>query len=118
MASREATKKVKLCFAMKANSFLISELDEFVSRFEVCSFGEFQICKGQDIDARKLVISGVKKEKEEILEMMDYQCQIFTVESMQQFSLLKDCYQNIKILLRLSSGNQFGMSEEDVEKII
>lgn len=111
-------KKVKLCFAMKANSFLISELDEFVSRFEVCSFGEFQICKGQDIDARKLVISGVKKEKEEILEMMDYQCQIFTVESMQQFSLLKDCYQNIKILLRLSSGNQFGMSEEDVEKII
>ncbi len=111
-------KRVKLCFAMKANSFLISELENLVERFEVCSFGEFQICKGQRIDAKKLVISGVKKEKDEVLAMMDYQSGIFTVESMSQFALLKDCNREIKILLRLTSGNQFGMKEEEIEEIL
>ena len=37
--------KVELCYAMKANPFLVSYLDEYVERFEVCSFGEYEICK-------------------------------------------------------------------------
>lgn len=110
--------KIELCFAMKANSFVIKELEDLVERFEVCSFGEYQICKLQNIDPKKLVISGVHKEVQELREIVKHDCGIYTAESMQQFNLLKDLSQNIQVLLRLTSGNQFGMSEEEIEEII
>ena len=33
--------QIELCFAMKANPFLVSYLDPFVDKFEVCSPGEY-----------------------------------------------------------------------------
>lgn len=33
----------KLCFAVKANPFLVGFMDAFVERYEVCSPGEFHI---------------------------------------------------------------------------
>ena len=58
--------QIELCFAMKANPFLISYLDPFVDKFEVCSPGEYLICKKEKIPAQKIVMSGVYKRLEDI----------------------------------------------------
>ena len=41
---------VTVCYAMKANPFLISVLDKKLDKFEVCSPGEFAICEKEGID--------------------------------------------------------------------
>ena len=36
---------VELCYAAKANSFILKLLENKVTHFEICSPGEFHICK-------------------------------------------------------------------------
>ena len=57
---------VTVCYAMKANPFLISVLDKKLDKFEVCSPGEFAICEKEGINREKIVLSGVNKEKKDI----------------------------------------------------
>lgn len=115
---------VKLCFAMKANPFLVDAMKTLIGKFEVCSPGEFSICEHENVDMRSVVLSGVNKEKADIEHVMD-DCGgvgIYTVESFQQLKILSECAtarkKKISVLLRLTSGNQFGMSEEMIESII
>ena len=61
---------VTVCYAMKANPFLISVLDKKLDKFEVCSPGEFAICEKEGINREKIVLSGVNKEKKDILYTM------------------------------------------------
>ena len=42
-------KNCELCYAMKANPFLISFLSDMVDSYEVCSKGEYEICKRNKI---------------------------------------------------------------------
>ena len=49
-------KEIGLCYAMKANPFLVKQMAELTDRIEVCSMGEFYICREKDIP-----ISAVKK---------------------------------------------------------
>lgn len=116
--------KVDLCYAVKANPFLVKALNEEVARFEVCSPGEYRICRNQGLPPEKLVISGVNKTQKDTEEMMA-QCPnmgAYTVESLQQWLLLNQCAQKygqtIRVLLRLTSGNQFGIEEDTLRKII
>lgn len=37
--------KASLCYAMKANPFLVKPLKDVVDKYEVCSPGEFGICE-------------------------------------------------------------------------
>ena len=60
---------VTVCYAMKANPFLISVLDKKLDKFEVCSPGEFAICEKEGINREKIVLSGVNKEKKDIKAM-------------------------------------------------
>ena len=46
-------KRVQLCYAMKANPFLIRDLERVADHFEVCSPGEFRICELSEV-AEKL----------------------------------------------------------------
>lgn len=115
---------VGICFAIKANPFLASQISEMVDRIEVCSMGEFEICRHLGIMPEKILISGVLKEKEDILKILNYyrgRC-IYTIESLNQFNCLAGwCEENcevIHVFLRLSSGNQFGMDEEMVRYIL
>ena len=55
----------EICYAMKANPFLIKHLDGLVNKFEVCSPGEFTICERANISPDKIVLSGVYKEYKE-----------------------------------------------------
>lgn len=113
-----------MVYAVKANTFVIKEIDSLVERFEICSPGEYEICEKLKIDRNKMVISGVNKDK----HFIDYLISNFddilkyTIESYNQYVLLNELStkykKKIHVLIRLSSGNQFGVSEEDFIKII
>lgn len=115
---------VSICYAIKANTFFLREICDCVDKFEVCSPGELSICLEQGIPAEKLVISGVYKTPEVIENLFIAKRPIgcYTVESLQQFELLKDLSEKYKlyinILLRLTSGNQFGLDDNEAKKII
>ncbi len=116
--------KAGLCFAMKANPFLIGQMETQADRIEVCSMGEFRICKKQGIAPEKLLISGVLKQKEDICEILDTYggaC-TYTIESLEQYHCFTDwCGRKEKpvhVYLRLTSGNQFGMDGEAIHNII
>lgn len=114
---------IELCYAMKANPFLISYLDEVVDRFEVCSFGEYEICAKEHIISDKIVFSGVYKEEKETQYILEKGFDgEYTIESRRQFlelyEAIKESSQKIRILLRLTSGNQFGMDKSEIIRIV
>lgn len=116
-------KNVSLCYAVKANTFIIKELIGYVERFEVCSPGEAEICTELGVPDSDTVISGVYKTPCVIEKMVaEHSERIFTVESLVQFDLLNSLankYQTtLKVLLRLTNDSQFGMNSEDIERII
>ena len=53
-----------LCYAMKANPFLVKVMEPIVDRIEVCSMGEFAICEEQGVAPEKILVSGVLKKAE------------------------------------------------------
>lgn len=112
-----------ICFAIKANSFVIKEIIDDVDRLEVCSNGEYEICKSLKIEEQKIVLSGVYKNEADFEEIFKNNEPIgkFTIESLNQYELLKKLAskyeKKINILIRLTSGNQFGINEEEVERI-
>ena len=116
--------RAELCYAMKANPFLTGALRDLADRFEVCSPGEYDICRRLDIPEEKLVISGVNKSPEDTARMMDDCPRMgrYTAESPAQLELLHQCAsqrkRKVPVLLRLTSGNQFGMDEEEVRRIV
>lgn len=116
--------KAGLCYAMKANPFLTKEMAEHVDRIEVCSIGEFDICRELEIPPEKLFISGVLKRKEDIYRILDTygeKCR-YTVESVKQlhyFLEWSDAHMKvIRLYPRLTNGSQFGMDEETVRSVI
>lgn len=115
---------VNLCYAMKANPFLVTFLPEQGCKIEACSMGEYAICRAQGIPADRLVISGVLKKQEDMEKIVrdEAALPVFTAESGIQFAMLCRIAENygrkLRILLRLSSQNQFGMSTGRIEKII
>lgn len=115
---------IGLCYAVKANAFIVKELSDLADRFEICSPGELRICQELQLPADKFVISGVYKERELMNRLISRNNDVgsYTVESMTQFCMLHDAAQaykkRIPILLRLTSGNQFGLEAQEIEEII
>ena len=115
---------VSLCYAVKANTFVVKELIGHVDRFEICSPGEAYICDAQAVPRAEMVISGVYKDPHFIEELFAKGEKVghFTAESKEQFELIRFLSEKYKIktklLLRLSSGNQFGMDNSVLCEII
>ena len=99
--------EIGICYAMKANPFVVGDIDEVVDRYEVCSPGEFKICEKAEVSMKKVVLSGVYKE---------------TAESVNQFHLVNDAaVENgivVNMILRITTGNQFGIDEVELCEII
>ena len=122
----------RIVYAMKANPFIVSAVSDFVDAFEICSPGEERICEKAGIPARQMVISGVNKEEADIRRTMEYAGPgaegarpVYTAESMLHIEILNRAAaavfgENapIDVLIRVTSGNQFGMDEEDVVRVI
>ena len=119
---KEAWGEIGLCYSIKANPFLVGKTPDEIDWLEVCSPGELVICKEKGVDPKKILFSGVNKTKQSVREAFDYGVGIFTAESILHAELIdqeaKTRNTNAKTLLRLSAGSQFGMSEEDLTKIL
>ena len=117
----------KLCFAIKANPFLIPALIPVVDKFEVCSPGELEICRKYKVPGGKILFSGVVKTREDMERALAYPVDVITLESVHQWELLKDALKEglsdetdrcVKVMPRLSSGAQFGMEPSQMEHIL
>lgn len=115
---------VRLCYAMKANSFILDKIDGLINKFEICSYGEFKIAEASQIDYSKMVISGVYKDEESMEEIITKykHKEVITIESLNQIKLVDNITKkhkiNIDVILRLTSNNQFGMTEAEIERIL
>ena len=123
---------IGICYAMKANAFLVSSAKDLVDSFEICSPGEERICRKAGIPACKMVLSGVNKEASDfedifrfVKEHADGGEPICTVESLQQMKMLEEQAagvfgqdHTIGVLLRVTSGTQFGMEEEEILTLV
>ena len=118
----EALPGIPLVYSMKANPFLLHCLPEKIDMVEVCSPGELAICENLSVPGEKILYSGVVKGSEDSLRAVKLGAKYLTAESKNQFEIVKKAAEETgiraDILLRLSSGNQFGMSREDLLSII
>lgn len=116
--------RIELCYAVKANTFILKSLEGVVDLFEICSPGEYRICEKAGLAHKKYVISGVNKEEGFIESIVGSESRIgyFTAESVNQFNLLRKSAEKagrkITVLLRLTGGNQFGIDKEEVSALI
>ena len=104
--------------------FLLKQIRFYfiVYRVEVCSPGELEICIALGIDPSSIIYSGVMKEETDITRAITYGAGILTCESIRHARLESKVAlsqgKKVDVILRLSSGNQFGMSLTDIEYII
>ena len=126
-------RRIPLCFSIKANPFLLHRLPEGLDHVEVCSPGELEICIALGVKPESIIYSGVMKEKCDIKRAVSYGAGILTCESIRHATLISEVMSECipdgaheagsvetkaQVILRLTSGNQFGMSLEDIEYII
>lgn len=113
---------IPLCFSIKANPFLLNCLPDNLAKVEVCSPGELSICEALHVPGERIIYSGVMKEAEDVARAVAMDVAILTAESKRHIELENEAClnqgKNKKVILRLTSGNQFGMSEADIEDII
>ena len=108
----------QLCFAMKANPFLLDLMDPQVDRFEVCSPGEDEICLKRGIRPEKIIVSGVNKTEQSMERILTASRGkgIYTIESPRHYEILESAASrlglHIQVMIRLSSGNQFGVDQD------
>lgn len=113
---------IDLCFAIKANPFLIEAASAVVERLEVCSPGELAICRALGVDPKSIVFSGVNKTPESVRDAVDFGVDVLTAESLKHVALIeaegarRDSV--LDVLLRLNAGSQFGMSRDDLLSVI
>ncbi len=120
MVKQQLGGRVLLCYAMKANAFVIGAISDVIDRYEVCSPGEQRICERAGIDMRKVVLSGVYKAEADIAATVRTHGDTitYTAESLRQFALLNALgtqhQLRLRVLLRVTSGNQFGIDKQDI----
>lgn len=120
---KEALGDIPLTYSIKANPFLLNCIPEEISHVEVCSPGELKICMEMHVAPETIIYSGVMKEQSDIEQAVFYDVGILTAESLLHVQLeneavLKFGKAKKKVILRLTSGNQFGMSACDIKKIL
>lgn len=126
-------RRIPLCFSIKANPFLLHRLPEGLDHVEVCSPGELEICIALGVKPESIIYSGVMKEKCDIERAVSYGAGILTCESIRHAALISEVMlecmsegaqeaglveKKAQVILRLTSGNQFGMSLDDIEYIL
>lgn len=110
---------VGICFSVKSNPFLARYGAATADCVEVCSSGEWELCVRQGIPLNRIVVNGVYKSPQELSWLAETEPARISIESMRQYQLLADSAQKRQnILLRLTSGNQFGMNLEEIQEIV
>lgn len=121
---RHLPKEAELCYAVKANSFILPQVSTLVDRLEICSPGEYRICEALGLPKEQYLISGVNKEAAFIESLLQAPAAAgeFSAESENQFHLIhsaaKKAQKRVSVLLRVTGGSQFGMDEAEVFHLI
>lgn len=120
--AKSAIGGASLCYSIKANPFLLACLPEEIDRVEVCSPGELAICRRVGVDPSTVVYSGVNKGSGDIAEAIEYGAELLTAESLRQLGLINAAAlaagKRVRVALRLTSGNQFGMDSENLKRAV
>jgi len=114
---RKNLENYKLCFAMKANPILTEFIEPFVDKIEVCSEGEFQICKEKKIPAEKIFYTGVNKSIQGIQDAWDYGVRNFNAESINQILNISSIGNSVRIYTRICC-QQFGIDESIIDEFL
>lgn len=115
---------VKLCYAMKANPFIVREASFLVDCIEACSPGELHICASAGVPFEKIVLSGVWKDRRCLEDLFQAGCipHRFTIESSRQLEdlveLASKYRRSASVLFRLSSENQFGIDFATLKELV
>ena len=119
---RQVLPGIPVTFSVKANSFVTGVMSSAADHLEVCSPGELEICKKLRVRGEKIIYSGVMKEAVDLRAAMAAGTGLLTAESPAQLQLIREtaaaCGKQPRVLLRLSSGNQFGMDADDLLAIL
>ncbi len=130
---KEFAEKVKRCLTGESRNLLCDESKSISDKIDDgdCFFsgsmltgGEFRICERAGIPMEKIVLSGVYKNPDDIAYMLDRygNSGTYTVESLQHLKVLNDTAVRhgiiLSVLIRVTSGNQFGIDEAEIRKII
>lgn len=119
---KESFSNIPLTYSIKANPFLIEFLPNNVSHIEACSPGELDICINKNVDPSKIIYSGVMKEYDDTKKAIMYGAGIITIESFSHYEIIKkiacELEKKISAIIRLTSGNQFGMDKEDILNLV
>ena len=114
--------EIPLTYSIKANPFLLHEMSDDLRYVEVCSPGELAICKKANVDGSRIIYSGVNKEETDVYEAIAYGVSIVTAESLKHVRIVNEISCNLsmkqRVILRVTSGNQFGMSKEDITYVM
>lgn len=119
---RTALGDIPMCYSIKANPFLLHALPKSVSYVEVCSPGELAVCRRLNVDPEKIIYSGVNKGFADVGDAVDYGAAILTAESERHIEIINEVCRGkgkrADVILRITSGNQFGMGFDKVCEII
>ncbi len=114
--------QIQLCFSVKANSWIIPYIIQSFDYFEVCSIGELFKCREYNIPESKIIWGGILKTPEDIHYAARLNLKYVSIESMIQLEHLQNEKLRIggarDVLLRVTSGNQFGLEEIDILDIV
>lgn len=116
--------RVELCYAVKANPFVLETFAEIADWLEICSPGELGICEELELPREKFIISGVHKDADLLERLISAENEVgyYTAESCAQFTLLRETakrhQKKISLILRLTSGNQFGLDDNELLEIV
>lgn len=112
---------VRICFSVKSNPFMTQFAAQSADYVEVCSDGELEICERLHIEPEKIVFGGIAKTADALYRAANLPVAKISIESITQLKMLASIAAELgteqNVLLRLSSGNQFGMEEETVQDI-
>lgn len=110
--------KIRLCYSMKANPFLLACLPSELEALEVCSPGELTVCENAGVDLSHIIFSGVNKTRDCVDRAIEDGVEVFTVESYLHLDNIEAAAaaagKQADVLMRLTSDNQFGMDEEEL----
>ena len=114
---------IKVCFSMKANPWLVETLKDTIDYLEICSPGELGRCKELKVKGQKMVLDGLMKTDAEIRQAVCDGVSSISIDSVEQMDQVErvareEGKNGVQILLRLSSGNQFGMDKEEILSVL
>ena len=100
---------IDLCYAIKANSFVVKEIEPLVERLEICSEGEYHICEDLKISKNKICAFYIGNiEIDEIVKKLEDKIPKYMVPSIirkvDDFILNKNGKIDRKILLESIEG--------------